>query len=125
MYSGLRPSYIRIYESTVPCAFSMTECLQLKKGSPCAGGAKFKFWCHKHFKIETTGNNPLIYCKKSSCPLTTKEDIYDTIKKCHQRVGHSRRNETWDEARKNYAWTFREAVGSSFKPVQIAVSGCQ
>ena len=24
MYSGLRPSYIRIYESTVPCAFSMT-----------------------------------------------------------------------------------------------------
>ena len=21
--------------------------------SPCAGGANFKFWCHKHFKIET------------------------------------------------------------------------
>ena len=25
------------------------ECLQLKKRSPCAGGANFKFRCHKHF----------------------------------------------------------------------------
>ena len=86
------------------------ECLQLAKGIPCPDGAGFKFWCNKHFKVETIGSSQVIYCKKTSSPVTTKEDMFDTIKQCHQRVGHSRRDKTWDEAHKNYAWIRREAV---------------
>ena len=37
--------------------------------------------------------------------------MYDNIRKCHQRVGHSRCDKTWGEACKNYAWIRREAVG--------------
>ena len=78
--------------------------------TPCPDGAGFKFWCNKHFKIETIGSSQVIYCKKTSSPVTNKEDMFDTIKQCHQRVGHSRRDKTWDEAHKNYAWIRRESV---------------
>ena len=67
------------------------ECLQLKKGSPCAGEVQIL--------VPQTLQDRDHWKQQSSCPLTTKEDIYDTIKKCHQRVGHSRRNKTLGHAR--------------------------
>ena len=71
--------------------------LQHPNGAKCEEGSNFKFWCNKHFKVEEIGANQLLFCKKTSCPVTTKEDMYTTILQCHQRVGHSRRDKTWDE----------------------------
>ena len=81
------------------------------KGTACSEGAGFKFWCNKHFKIEATGTNQILYCKKTSCPVTTKEDMYAMIRQCHQHVGHSQRDKTCDEVRQNYSWIRRGAVG--------------
>ena len=84
--------------------------LQQPKGAKCEQGSNFKFWCNKHFKVEEIGANQLLFCKKTSCPVTTKEDMYTTILQCHQRVGYSRRDKTWDEVKNNYAWIHRHIV---------------
>lgn len=57
------------------------EALQLDKGVKCATGSSFKFWCTKHFKLQEIGSRKILYCKKSSCPVVTKEELFDTIKR--------------------------------------------
>ncbi|XP_046581445.1 KRAB-A domain-containing protein 2-like [Haliotis rubra] len=86
------------------------EALQLDKGVKCAAGSHFKFWCAKHFKLQKIGSRRILYCKKTSCPVITKEEIFDTVKRCHTRVGHSRRAKTWDEIKANYSWIRHDLV---------------
>ena len=54
--------------------------LQLPKGVKCPEGSQFKFWCIKHFKLHKTGSKTILYCKKVSSPVVTK-DLFDTIKR--------------------------------------------
>ena len=55
--------------------------LQLVKGVKCPEGSHFKFWCGKHFTLQEIASRLILYCKKTSCPVVTKEEIYDTIKR--------------------------------------------
>ena len=54
--------------------------IQLDSRRKCDDGAKFK--------VETIGARNLLYCSKTSLPVTTKEETFDTILRCHLRVGH-------------------------------------
>ena len=56
--------------------------------------AHFKFWIHKHFKLATIGELQAIYGIKSNNPVITCEQLYTTIKECHERVGHHGRDKT-------------------------------
>ena len=78
--------------------------LEVSKGAKCNEGASFKYWCHKHFKVEKIGTNSILYCQKSSCPVVSYEDMFETILRCHDRVGHSGRDKTWNEIKTNYSW---------------------
>lgn len=84
--------------------------LQTAKGEKCVDGANFKHWCNHHFKTEQIGNNQLLYCKKTSTPVTTRDKIFSTITRCHQRVGHSGRTRTYEEVKANYSWVPRITV---------------
>ena len=84
--------------------------IHLNSGAKCNDGAKFKHWCKNYFKVETIGARNLLYCGKTSLPVTTKEDMFDTILRCHLRVGHKGRDKTFDEVKKNYSWINRKAV---------------
>ena len=95
--------------------------LLLPKGSKCPDGASFKFWSNQHFKTEQIGENQLVYCKKKSCPVTTKNNIFNTIFQCHQRVGHSGHTRTYDEVKSNYSWIPRVAIELFLQTCQ----GCQ
>ncbi|XP_078592647.1 uncharacterized protein LOC144871267 [Branchiostoma floridae x Branchiostoma japonicum] len=86
------------------------KALQLSKGVKCPEGSHFKFWAAKRFKLQDIGARKILYCEKTSRPVVPKEDIYDTIKCCHSRVGHSRRDKTWDEIKTNYSWVRYDLV---------------
>ena len=86
------------------------QALLLETGTKCDNGAKFKYWCKNQFKVETIGCRNILYCSKTSLPVTTKEDMFDTILRCHLRVGHTGRDKTFDEVKRNYAWVNRNMV---------------
>ena len=96
---------------------SIVITLQQKKGEKCFMGSKFKFWAKNNFKIEQLGNKHVLYCLKTSQPVVTKEDCFETIKKCHERVGHSGRTKTWDDIRSNYSWVRHPLI-------QLYISTC-
>ena len=81
----------------------IVQALGSPKGEVCEEGAKFKVWCKKHFKLEQIGSKQIVYCSRTSCPLVTYEEIFETVRKCHEKVGHSGRDKTWSEVRANYA----------------------
>ena len=81
--------------------------IQLDSRIKCDDGAKFKHWCKNQFKVETIGARNLLYCIKTLLPVTTKEDTFDTILRCHLRVGHTGRDKTFDEVKNNYSWVNR------------------
>ncbi|CAF2145925.1 unnamed protein product [Rotaria magnacalcarata] len=89
------------------CKFVITKVvyndivLVLKDGS---GEAQFKFWVFKHFKLVTIGELQVVYGKKSNNPVITYEQLYATIKECHERVGHHGRDKTWNEVKQQYCW---------------------
>ena len=56
---------------------------------------QFKFWDHKHFKLVTIGELQVVYGIKSNNPVITYQQLYTTIKECHERVGHHGRDTTW------------------------------
>ena len=78
------------------CEKALTA-LQLDKGEKCEDGASFKFWCSTNFKVVNIGSKKVPHCKKSSCPVVAKEDLFDTLVRCHERVGDTGRQKTWDE----------------------------
>ena len=84
--------------------------IQLDSRTKCDNGAKFKHWCKNQFKVETIGARNLLYCSKTLLPVTTKEETSDTILHCHLRVGHTGRDKTFDEVKKNYSWVNRNVV---------------
>ena len=57
------------------------------KGEKRQFGPYFKFWCKKNYRLETCSLN-VVYCVKTSCPVVGKESIFETLVKCHERVGH-------------------------------------
>ena len=61
---------------------------QLDSRTKCDDGAKFKYWCKNQFKVETIGARNLLYCSKTSLPVMTKDETFDTILRYHLRVGH-------------------------------------
>ncbi|XP_070203512.1 KRAB-A domain-containing protein 2-like [Littorina saxatilis] len=84
--------------------------VSLDKGEKCGHGAGFKSWCMRHFKLQRIGGQIILCCKKESVPVVCKEDLYNVIKRCHLRVGHSGRTKTWQELRSNYAWIRHDLV---------------
>ena len=66
----------------------VSNAIQLDSRTKCDDGAKFKYWCKNQFKSETIGARNLLYCSKTSLPVTTKEETFNTILRCHLRVGH-------------------------------------
>ena len=62
--------------------------IQLDSRTKCDDGGKFKYWCKNQFKVETIGARNHLYCSKTSLPVTTKVETFDTILRCHLRVGH-------------------------------------
>ncbi|KAK7096157.1 hypothetical protein V1264_005490 [Littorina saxatilis] len=81
----------------------IVQALRLQRGELCEDGPKFKMWCKKKFKLEHIGSMQIVYCTKASCPVVTYEEMFETIRKCHEKVGHSGRDKTWSEVRANYA----------------------
>ncbi|CAF1271598.1 unnamed protein product [Didymodactylos carnosus] len=59
------------------------------------GEAQLKLWARKHFKLVTIGELQVVYGIKSNNPVITYEQLYTTIKECHERVGHHDRDKTW------------------------------
>ena len=94
------------------------EVLALGKGQKCQFGTGFKFWCKKNYRLEKIGSLSVVYCVKTSCPVVAKESIFETLVKCHKRVGHSARRKTWDEVKKNYA-------GIRFDVIPLFLSTCK
>ncbi|CAF4825532.1 unnamed protein product, partial [Rotaria sp. Silwood2] len=47
--------------------------------------------------LVTIGELEIVYGIKSNNPVITYEQLYVTIKECHERVGHHGRNKTWNE----------------------------
>ncbi|KAK7097055.1 KRAB-A domain-containing protein 2-like [Littorina saxatilis] len=86
------------------------QALQLAKGAKCAQGAKFKHRAGQHFCLQTIGTRTLVYCVKAKTPLVTKEDTFETIKKCHEEVCHSGRDKTWHEVKTNYSGIKYDAI---------------
>ena len=86
------------------------QALQLEIRTKYDERAKFKHWCKNHFKLETIGSRNLLFCSKKNLPVTTKEEMFDTILRCHLRVGHTGRDKTFDKVKKNYAWVNRNMV---------------
>ena len=78
--------------------------LQLTKGVKCAQGSYFKYWVSQNFKLQKIGARNVLYCLKTSNPVVPQEELFDTIKRCHERVGHAGRDKTWAEVRANYGW---------------------
>ena len=71
------------------------EVLATGKGEKCQFGSYFKFWCKKNYRLEKIGSLNVVYCVKTSCPVVAKESMFETLVKCHERVGHSGRRKTW------------------------------
>ena len=57
--------------------------IQLDSRAKFDDGAKIKYWCKNQFKVETIGARNLLYCSKTSLPVMTKEETFDTILRCH------------------------------------------
>ncbi|XP_019631564.1 PREDICTED: uncharacterized protein LOC109475397 [Branchiostoma belcheri] len=79
--SGLDQKRIASYYITQERYDKVLQALQLDKGVKCQDGSYFKFWATKNFKFHEIGSKKILYCKKSSCPVVPKEDIFDTIKR--------------------------------------------
>ena len=94
------------------------EVLATGKGEKCQFGSYFKFWCKKNYRLEKIGSLNVVYCVKTSCPVVAKESMFETLVKCHERVGHSGRRKTWDEVKKNYA-------GIRFDVIPLFLSTCK
>ena len=62
--------------------------IQLDSRTKFDDGAKLKYWCKNQFKVETIGARNVLYCSKTSLPVRTKEETFDTILHCHLRAGH-------------------------------------
>lgn len=77
--------------------------IQLDSRTKCDDGAKFKYWCKNQFKVEIIGARNILYCSKTSLPVTTKEETFDTILRCHLRVGHTGRDKTFDYRKKGFS----------------------
>ena len=69
--------------------------LSVLKGT--SGDAQFRFWVNKNFMLVTIGGLQVVYEKKSNKPVIIYEQIYKTIKECHERVGHHGHGKTWKE----------------------------
>ncbi len=59
------------------------------------GDSQLKFWVHKNFKLIKIGDQNVVYDIKSHHPIVTYENSDTKIKKCHERVGHHGRENTW------------------------------
>ena len=66
-------------------------------------------------KLKKIGTNSILYCQKSSCPVVSYEDMFETILRCHDRVDHSGRDKTWNEIKTNYSWIRHDIVGIFLK----------
>ncbi|CAM4764615.1 unnamed protein product [Rotaria magnacalcarata] len=75
--------------------------LVLKDG---CGESSFKLWVHKHFKLVTIGELQVVYGIESNNPVITYEQLYVTIKECHERVEHHGRDKTCKEIKQQYRW---------------------
>ena len=64
----------------------MLNAIQLDSRTKFVDGTKFKYWCKNQFKVETIGARNLLYCSKTSLPVMTKEETFDTIPHCHLRL---------------------------------------
>lgn len=95
--------------------------LSLKKGDSCTYGTKFKAWCKGNFKLQQIGSKQLLFCTKSSCPVITKEEYFDTILKCHEKVGHSGRDRTWNEVKSNNAGVKYAAIDVFLKTCSVCL----
>ena len=83
--------------------------VQVESRSKCDDGAKFKHWYKNQFQVEVIGARNLLYCSKTSLPVTTKEEMFNTILRCHLRVGHTGRDKTFDEVKEN-SWVNRNVI---------------
>ena len=45
----------------------------------------------------------------------TRESLFQNIKKCHERVGHSGREKTWSEVQANYSWIRYDTISLYLK----------
>ena len=70
----------------------IVDTLNCDKSKKSDTGGYFKYWSNKHFKIEKIGSSDLLYCRKAS-PVAPKENIYDTLLWCHERVKVFRQTE--------------------------------
>ncbi|XP_070183031.1 KRAB-A domain-containing protein 2-like [Littorina saxatilis] len=93
----------------------IVKALQLNKGQQCPEGAKFKYRCAKHYKLQVVGARTMLCCQKTNCPVVTREELFATIARCHVHVGHGGRDKTWAEIKANYAGVHHSAVSVFLK----------
>ena len=109
-YNSVLEQYLQTLDSTRH-DFSIPQekcdkievCLRLAPGERYLYGAKFKVRSNKHFTMEESGARTVLYCKKLSKPIVTKERLFDVVLQCHVNVGHSGRDKTWAQIKSHYA----------------------
>ena len=110
-YNSVLEQYLQTLDSTRH-DFSIPQekcdkievCLRLAPGERYLYGAKFKVRSHQHFKMEEIGARNVLYCKKLSKPIVTKERLFDVVLQCHVNVGHSGRDKTWAQIKFSLRW---------------------
>ena len=59
--------------------------LSCEIGAKCIDGAYFKFRSLKNFKLQRVGAKDIVFCVKTKRPLLTKDELFNTIARCHAR----------------------------------------
>lgn len=86
------------------------EALEEKRGVKSQHGARFKFWSNRHFALQEVGVKAVVHCAKTNKPVARREEIFDIIDKCHQAIGHARRQATWNEVTSHFSWIKHECI---------------
>ena len=79
----------------------------------------------KNFKIVAIGNQQVLYGVKSNVPVACKDDLYNKIYECHQRIGHGEEIKPGQKFRKTTAIYGEKPSPYSFAFVRNARQDCQ
>ncbi|KAH7341452.1 hypothetical protein B0J17DRAFT_261035 [Rhizoctonia solani] len=120
-----------------------------KDSLPGIGTPQFRFWCRKHFILQTIprlrlreqadiphsaialpignqdGGDPegeVEVVTHNGQPVVTRESIYDVLTKCHTLANHAGRDKTTAIVKQNYSWVPKVLIGDFIKLCPVCCS---
>ncbi|CAE6417623.1 unnamed protein product [Rhizoctonia solani] len=120
-----------------------------KDSLPGIGTPQFRFWCRKHFILQTIprlrlreqadiphsvialpiGNQDIgdpggevEVVTHDGQPVVTRESIYDVLAKCHTLSNHAGRDKTTAIVKQNYSWVPKVLIGDFIKLCPVCCS---